>query len=166
MAAGHARGWPILRGGAQTLSDILARHLQDLGGDFETEHEVTSLPETDLVLADVTPRQLVRIAGSQSSAKFSEATRGFQYGAGAFKIDYALNAPIRGELENAHGPRPFTLEELLKRSLPPNAHSRLTLRLSFWVSLRFSIPAGLPAINTRLGRIVTCQMGAQKMSRN
>jgi hypothetical protein len=72
----------------------------------------------------------------------------------------------RGELENAHGPRPFTLEELLKKSLLPNVHSRLTRRLFFWVSLRFSIPAGLPAVNRRLGRIVTCQMGAQKMLRN
>jgi phytoene dehydrogenase-like protein len=94
MAAGHARGWPILRGGAQTLSDILARHLQSLGGDIETEHEVTSLPETDLVLADLTPRQLVRIAGSSLPARFQKRLERFRYGAGAFKIDYALNAPI------------------------------------------------------------------------
>ena len=70
-----------------------------------------------------------------------------------------------GELENAHGPQPFTLEEPLKRSLPPNAHSRLTRRLSFWVSLRFLIPAGLPAVNILLGHIVMYQMGAQEMSR-
>jgi phytoene dehydrogenase-like protein len=94
MAAGHARGWPILRGGAQTLSDILAWQLQDLGGDIETEHEVTSLPETDLVLADLTPRQLVRIAGSSLPPSFQNRLERFQYGAGAFKIDYALNAPI------------------------------------------------------------------------
>jgi phytoene dehydrogenase-like protein len=94
MAAGHARGWPILRGGAQSLSDILARHLHNLGGDIETEHEVTSLPETDLVLADLTPRQLVRIAGSSLPPSFQKRLERFQYGAGAFKIDYALNAPI------------------------------------------------------------------------
>jgi phytoene dehydrogenase-like protein len=94
MAAGHTRGWPILRGGAQTLSDLLARHLQSLGGEIETEHEVTSLPETELVLADVTPRQLVRIAGSNLPPRFQKQLERFQYGAGAFKIDYALNAPI------------------------------------------------------------------------
>jgi phytoene dehydrogenase-like protein len=94
MAAGHARGWPILQGGAQTLSDILARHLQSLGGNFETDHEVTNLPETDLVLADLTPHQLVRIAGSGLPARFQKRLERFQYGAGAFKIDYALNAPI------------------------------------------------------------------------
>jgi phytoene dehydrogenase-like protein len=94
MAAGHARGWPILRGGAQTLSDILAGHLRQLGGDIETEHEVTNLPETDLVLGDVTPRQLLRIAGSSLPADYRKQLDRFRYGAGAFKIDYALSAPI------------------------------------------------------------------------
>ena len=65
IAAGHASGWPILRGGAQTLPDALARHLEDLGGHIETDHEVTELPQTGLILADITPRQLLRIAGSQ-----------------------------------------------------------------------------------------------------
>ena len=74
--------------------------------------------------------------------------------------------PFLGEHENAHGPQPFTLEEPSKRSLAPNAHSRLIRHLSFWVSLRFLIPAGLLAVVTLLGPIVTYQTGAQKMSRN
>jgi phytoene dehydrogenase-like protein len=65
LAAGHATGWPILRGGAQALPDALARYLEDLGGRIETGHEVTQLPEADLILADITPRQLLRIAASQ-----------------------------------------------------------------------------------------------------
>ena len=36
LAAGHATGWPILRGGAQALPDALARYLEDLGGRIET----------------------------------------------------------------------------------------------------------------------------------
>jgi phytoene dehydrogenase-like protein len=55
LAAGHASGWPILRGGAQALPDALARYLEDLGGRVEIGHEVTQLPETELVLASVTP---------------------------------------------------------------------------------------------------------------
>ena len=55
LAAGHASGWPILRGGAQTLSDALARYLEDLGGRIETGHELKQLPEADLILADMTP---------------------------------------------------------------------------------------------------------------
>jgi len=94
MAAGHANGWPILRGGAQALPDALARHLEDLGGRIEINHEITQLPEADLILADITPRQLLRIAGSQLPSRYRRQLERFRYGAGAFKIDYALSAPI------------------------------------------------------------------------
>jgi phytoene dehydrogenase-like protein len=94
IAAGHASGWPILRGGAQALPDALARYLEDLGGRIETHHEVTELPEADLILADITPRQLLRIAGAQLPSHYRRRLERFRYGAGAFKIDYALSAPI------------------------------------------------------------------------
>jgi phytoene dehydrogenase-like protein len=44
MAAGHANGWPILRGGAQALPDALAQHLEDLGGRIEINHENYTTP--------------------------------------------------------------------------------------------------------------------------
>ncbi len=94
IAAGHASGWPILQGGAQTLTDALAQHLRSLGGHIHPDHEITALPDTTLTLADLTPRQLLRIAGSQLTASYRKQLAAFQYGAGAFKIDYALSAPI------------------------------------------------------------------------
>jgi phytoene dehydrogenase-like protein len=94
LAAGHATGWPILRGGAQALPDALARYLEGLGGRIETDHEVTQLPESDLILAAITPRQLLRIAGSRLPPHYCRRLERFRYGAGAFKIDYALSAPI------------------------------------------------------------------------
>ena len=54
LAAGHASGWPILRGGAQALPDAGARYLEDLGGRVEIGHKVTQLPGIDLVLASIT----------------------------------------------------------------------------------------------------------------
>src|SRR5260370_42121666 len=94
IAAGHASGWPILRGGAQTLPDALARYLEDLGGHIETDHEVTELPQTGLILADITPRQLIRIAGPQLPLHYSKRLERFHYGARAFKIAYACSTPI------------------------------------------------------------------------
>lgn len=94
MAAGHANGWPILRGGAQALPDALVRHLEDLGGRIEINREIIELPEADLILAAITPRQLLRIAGSQLPSRYCRRLERFRYGAGAFKIDYALSAPI------------------------------------------------------------------------
>lgn len=94
IAAGHARGWPIVRGGAQVLSDALARHLESLGGHVETGHEVTQLPDSDVVLADITPRQLLRIAGPVLSPSYRRQLERFRYDAGTFKVDYALSSPI------------------------------------------------------------------------
>jgi phytoene dehydrogenase-like protein len=94
MAAGNARGWPIVRGGAQVLTDVLVGHLQSLGGRIETGCEVTQLPEADVILADVTPRQLLQIAGSKLSQEYRRQLERFRYGAGVFKIDYALSSPV------------------------------------------------------------------------
>src|ERR1700679_3979026 len=94
MAAGHASGWPIVRGGAQTLTDSLAHHLESLGGHIQTAREVTNLPDDDLVLANITPRQLLRIAGPKFPKAYRQQLERFRYGAGAFKIDYALSSPI------------------------------------------------------------------------
>jgi phytoene dehydrogenase-like protein len=94
MAAGHVGGWPILRGGGQTLTNALLRHLEALGGRIESSHEINELPGTDLTLADITPRQLLRIAGSELPPGYRKQLERFRYGAGTFKIDYALNAPI------------------------------------------------------------------------
>jgi phytoene dehydrogenase-like protein len=94
LAAGHTKGWPILRGGAQSLTDAVVRYLGELGGHVESGHEVSELPSADLVLADITPRQLLRIAGSHLSTNYRDHLEQFRYGAGAFKIDYALSAPI------------------------------------------------------------------------
>jgi phytoene dehydrogenase-like protein len=94
MAAAHSGGWPLVRGGAQTLSNLLARYVESLGGRIEICHEVTRLPEADLVLADVTPRRLIRIAGPALPSRYRRQLERFRYGAGTFKIDYALSSPI------------------------------------------------------------------------
>jgi phytoene dehydrogenase-like protein len=94
MAAGHSSGWPIVEAGAQALTDALANHLKSLGGSIETTHEAVELPGTDLTLADITPRQLLRIAGPALPSAYRQKLERFRYGAGAFKIDYALNSPI------------------------------------------------------------------------
>jgi len=97
--AGHAEsvGWPIARGGSQSLSDALAAHLRSVGGSIRTSAGVESLaqlPPARLVLADVTPRQLVRIAGSRMSGGFEKSLARYRYGLAAFKVDWALDRPI------------------------------------------------------------------------
>jgi phytoene dehydrogenase-like protein len=96
-AAAHAVGWPIVRGGAQRLADALASVLRAHGGVIETSCHVGSLadlPPTRTVLLDVSPRQLLRLAGDRLPAHHRRWLAGFRRGPAAFKLDYALDAPI------------------------------------------------------------------------
>ena len=62
----HVSGWPFPRGGSQAIADALAARLRSLGGEIETDNHVSSLselPSSKLVLCDVTPKQLLALAG-------------------------------------------------------------------------------------------------------
>lgn len=95
-AAAHAAGWPVAAGGSQAVSDALARYLQELGGEVRTDERIESLESLrafDAALFDVTPRQLLQIAGGRLSERCRRSLRRFRYGPGVFKIDYALSGP-------------------------------------------------------------------------
>lgn len=97
VAAGHAVGWPIVRGGSQKLADALASYLRSLGGEIVTGRRIERIEETEgaeIRIFDLTPQQMVRIAGKQLSTRYRRALERFRYGAGSFKIDWALDAPI------------------------------------------------------------------------
>jgi len=93
----HAVGWPVPRGGSQSLTDALCRYLATLGGRVQTGSRVESiesLSDYGLILCDVTPRQLLRIAGGRFSSGYRRTLEKFRYGPGVFKVDYALGSPI------------------------------------------------------------------------
>lgn len=97
MLSAHAVGWPIVRGGSQAIANALASYFKSLGGTIQTSSPVKSLEEFEadaLWLCDVTPRQLLRIAGNRMPDYYRRKLAGWQYGPGVFKIDWALNAPI------------------------------------------------------------------------
>ena len=97
----HVVGWPFPRGGAQSLTNSLCGFLSTLGGKVKTSSRVESLgvlrnasADCDLFLCDLTPRQLVTVAGQRLSEDYRRRLKKFRYGSGVFKVDYALNAPI------------------------------------------------------------------------
>jgi phytoene dehydrogenase-like protein len=93
----HAVGWPIPRGGAQSLTNALCGFLSTLGSKMNTLSPVqslASLADYDLFLCDLTPRQLIKVGGQRLSDSYKRQLGRYRYGAGAFKVDYALNAPI------------------------------------------------------------------------
>jgi phytoene dehydrogenase-like protein len=95
--AGHAVGWPLARGGSQRISDALAGYLRSLGGEVVTGRRVQSLdelPPARAVLLDLTPRQIVAVAGSRLPNGYRRQLERFRYGPGVFKVDWALSGPI------------------------------------------------------------------------
>jgi phytoene dehydrogenase-like protein len=94
---GHAVGWPFPRGGSQRLSDALASYLRALGGEIETGRRVESLGElehADVFLLDITPRDLLALTGDRLPSLYRRRLERYRYGPGAFKLDWALDAPI------------------------------------------------------------------------
>jgi phytoene dehydrogenase-like protein len=93
----HGVGWPAAVGGSQAIPGALASHLRELGGEIRTGCEVRSLADVRgarAVLLDVTPRQLLAIAGDGLPARYRRALARYRYGPGAFKVDYALAGPL------------------------------------------------------------------------
>jgi len=94
-AAAHAVGWPVPRGGAQSIANVLTAHLESLGGRVHVSSKIERLSDVaDVTLCDITPRQLLRISDTDLSAAFRAKLEKFRYGTGVFKVDYALAGPI------------------------------------------------------------------------
>jgi len=91
---GHVVGWPFPRGGSQRLADALADKLLDLGGEIRTSSLVESLPDANVVIADVVPKELLRLAGGRLPERYARSLRAYRHGPGAFKVDWALDGPI------------------------------------------------------------------------
>jgi phytoene dehydrogenase-like protein len=138
-AAAHAVGWPVPRGGAQAIPDALAGHLRGLGGRIHSSRRISSLADLktyggeaeSLTLCDVSPRQLLSIAGSQLSAAYRSKLARFEPGPGAFKIDYALAEPIPWTASDCR--RAITVHvggslEEIARSEDAMAHGRISER--------------------------------------
>jgi phytoene dehydrogenase-like protein len=93
----HAVGWPIPRGGAQSITTALCGVLATFSSKISVSSPVqnlAALENYDLTLCDVTPRQLLKIGEQNLSDSYKRQLASYRYGAAVFKVDYALSAPI------------------------------------------------------------------------
>ncbi|HUK34533.1 MAG TPA: NAD(P)/FAD-dependent oxidoreductase [Vicinamibacterales bacterium] len=96
-ALSHIGGWPIPRGGAQSITNALVKYLASLGGEVFTGapvNDIDKLLPSRMILCDLSPRPLLRIAGHKFSRGYRRALARYRYGMGVFKVDWALDAPI------------------------------------------------------------------------
>jgi len=97
LANGHLQNWPIPKGGSNKIANALASYFVSIGGKIETGTYIKSLdqlPSAHAVLFDVSPKQLLQIAGHRFSAIYKWQLERYRYGMGVFKIDWALDALI------------------------------------------------------------------------
>lgn len=95
--AGHAVGWPIPRGGSQSITRALVSYFSSLGGDLVTSAPVESLDELSsarAVVLDVTARQALQLAGDRFPHWYRRRLSAFKYGLPTFKLDWALDGPV------------------------------------------------------------------------
>jgi phytoene dehydrogenase-like protein len=96
-SAAHAVGWPLARGGSGAIARALSLYLEELGGKIVVNQPVThlhELPRARAYVFDVTPRQLLAIAGTAFPESYRRRLAKFRYGPGVFKVDWALRQPI------------------------------------------------------------------------
>jgi len=96
-ALAHVAGWVIPVGGAQRITDALAGYLRSLGGEIVTSTRIDSLdalPAAKAILCDLSPKPFLRMAGRRLPANYRRKLERYRYGMAAFKVDWALDAPI------------------------------------------------------------------------
>ncbi|WP_276346355.1 NAD(P)/FAD-dependent oxidoreductase [Daejeonella sp. JGW-45] len=97
MAAGHLHGWPLPRGGSKEIANALASYFLSLGGKIQTGVHIRvmrDIPSAKAVLFDLSPKQILEIAGDHFSPVYKWQLSRYRYGMGVFKIDWALSGPI------------------------------------------------------------------------
>jgi phytoene dehydrogenase-like protein len=96
-SAAHAVGWPIAQGGSGAIVRALVACLRERGGELVTGRRIDrldELPAARAYLLDVTPRQLVQLAGDRLTPRYRRALGRYRHGCGIFKLDWALSQPI------------------------------------------------------------------------
>ena len=98
----HTTGWPVIEGGSGRLIAAMTAELAELGGTVTTGtwiERLSDLPPARAVVLDVTPRQLLALAGDRLPAGYRRAMRRFRYGPGVCKVDWALDGPVPWQSE-------------------------------------------------------------------
>lgn len=90
----HAYGWPVAKGGSQSIANALAADLREHGGRIETGHRVTEPPQADIVIFDTTPDTVLDLVGDRLPSRVSRPMKKWRRGPGVFKVDFAVQGGV------------------------------------------------------------------------
>jgi len=94
---GHKYGWPYPRGGAGSIPESLLAYYKSIGGIVHLNHNIThmgEMPRAKAYLFDLTPRQLLKIGGTDFTESYRKRMAAYRYGLGIFKMDFALDGAV------------------------------------------------------------------------
>lgn len=104
ITAGHAVGWPVVKGGTGKFTERHIEYLETLGVRFETGQAVKrlrDLPPHDITMLDVHPHAAARILSEVQPAKVRNAYLRFRNGPAVFKVDFAVEGGIPWQHEES-----------------------------------------------------------------
>ncbi|MEV7551434.1 NAD(P)/FAD-dependent oxidoreductase [Amycolatopsis sp. NPDC089917] len=93
----HSTGWPIARGGSQTITEALAADVRAHGGLIHSGSRITdlrSLAGSRTVILDIAPRGFLDVARDLMPPRYRKALESYRYGPGAAKVDFLISEPI------------------------------------------------------------------------
>lgn len=97
-ALGMTRGWSVVVGGTQAITDSLVSAAPHHGVRIHLNAGVAHmrmLSTHDAAIFTLTPRQILKIPGVNLSPNTHTRFERWRYGAAVFKVDYLLSEPVR-----------------------------------------------------------------------
>jgi phytoene dehydrogenase-like protein len=97
LVTAHAGGWPIARGGSDSVAQVLVDRLAELGGHLSCDQRVRSvdeLPDSRALLLDLVPKGILGVAGGRMPNGYRQSLEDYRHGPGVFKLDWTLSGPI------------------------------------------------------------------------
>ncbi|WP_374008945.1 phytoene desaturase family protein [Leifsonia sp. LS-T14] len=94
---GHAGGWPLPRGGAQSVTDAMVDDFQAHGGRIHLDRRIDSLadiPACRALLLDTSPADALRILGPAHNSRAQRQFQRLRQGPAVFKVDAVLSEPL------------------------------------------------------------------------
>lgn len=94
---GHMTEWPCAGGGSRSIAQALASKFKQLGGELRTQQAIEhlgQLPKAQVILLDLAPRSVVRVAAEHLPASYRRRLERYVYGPGTYKLDLTLDGPI------------------------------------------------------------------------
>ena len=104
LAAAHAVGWPVAKGGSQAIVDAMLKALDHYGGTVVTDAHVDSLadvPAADIVMLNTGPAAAADILGPAVPDRIAAGLRRYRYGSAAATVSLAVEGGIPWTYEPA-----------------------------------------------------------------